>query len=106
MAVTVSDALLSDALNYLDITWDDTDTNRKVSGILARGMAFLDRIAGTPQDYEAEDLARSLLFDYARYARDNATADFTEHYLTELNSLRVASEGEAAAAETEESADG
>lgn len=40
MAVTVSDALLSDALNYLDITWDDIDTNRKVAGILARGIVL------------------------------------------------------------------
>ena len=101
MAVTVSDALLSDALNYLDITWDDIDTNRKVSGILARGMAFLDRIAGTPQDYEAEDLARSLLFDYARYARENATQDFVSNYLTELNSLRMYCEGEAAVYESD-----
>jgi hypothetical protein len=101
MAVTVSDALLSDALNYLDITWDDIDTNRKVSGILARGMAFLDRIAGTPQDYEAEDLARSLLFDYARYARENVTQDFVSNYLTELNSLRMYCEGEAAMCESD-----
>ena len=101
MAVTVSDALLSDALNYLDITWDDIDTIRKVSGILARGMAFLDRIAGTQQDYEAEDLARSLLFDYARYARENATQDFVSNYLTELNSLRMYCEGDAAMPESD-----
>lgn len=103
--ITVSETLLSDAKNYLDITWSDVDTDKKLSGILARGMAFLDRIAGEPQDYEAEDLARSLLFDYARYARDNATSDFTAHYLTELNSLSVTSEGERAAALAEEVGD-
>lgn len=105
MAVTVSDALLIDALNYLDITWDDIDTNRKVSGILARGMAFLDRIAGTPQDYTAEDLPRALLFDYARYARENATQDFVNNYLTELNSLRMYCEGEAAIYESDGESD-
>ncbi len=99
MTVTVSDALLSDALNYLDITWDDIDTNRKVSGILARGMAFLDGVAGSPQDYTAEALPRALLFDYARYARENALSDFTDHYLTELNSLRIYNDAQAAESE-------
>lgn len=97
----VTPELLSDALNYLDITWRDDDTDKKVMGILARGMAFIDKAAGTPQDYTAEDLPRALLFDYARYARENATQDFTDNYLTELNSLRMYCEGEAAMNESD-----
>lgn len=89
-------ALLGDAKNYLDITWQDDETDKKLTGILTRGMAFLNRIAGTDLDYNAEDVPRSLLFDYARYARANALNDFTENYLTELNSLRIYCDGEAA----------
>ncbi len=97
MGNVVTAELLSDARNYLDITWQDDETDKKLTGILARGMAFLDRAAGVQLDYIAEDMPRALLFDYARYARENALNDFTEHYLTELNSLRVYTEGEAAA---------
>lgn len=97
MGNVVTAELLSDARNYLDITWQDDETDKKLTGILARGMAFLDRAAGAQLDYSAEDFPRGLLFDYARYARENALGDFTEHYLTELNSLRVYTEGEAAA---------
>ena len=102
MGMTVTAELLADAKNYLDITWRDDETDKKLTGILARGMAFLDRVAGTELDYTAEDIPRSLLFDYARYARENALNDFTEHYLTELNSLRVYTEGEAAAEDDDE----
>lgn len=101
MKNAVTPELLSDALNYLDITWRDDDTDKKVTGILARGMAFIDKAAGRPQDYTTEDLPRALLFDYARYARENATQDFVNNYLTELNSLRMYCEGEAAMYESD-----
>lgn len=101
MGMTVTAELLSAAKNYLDITWDDAATDTKLSGILSRGMAFLDKIAGAPQDYSLEDVPRGLLFDYARYARENALPDFTEHYATELNSLRIYTEAETALAENE-----
>lgn len=105
MGMTVTAELLADAKNYLDITWQDDETDKKLTGILARGMAFLDRVAGTELDYTVEDVPRSLLFDYTRYARANALNDFIENYLTELNSLRVYCEGEAAVeAENEEEA--
>jgi hypothetical protein len=105
MKNAVTPELLSDALNYLDITWRDDDTDKKVTGILARGMAFIDKAAGRPQDYTAEDLPRALLFDYARYARENATQDYVDNYLTELNSLRMYCEGEAAMYESDGESD-
>lgn len=88
----VTDELLEAARNYLDITWDDLATNAKLAGILARGMAYLDKIAGAEQNYYVEDFPRALLLDYARYARANALDEFTENFNTELNSLRMDSE--------------
>ena len=32
------DGLLDDVKNYLNITWDDDATDKKVSGIIASGM--------------------------------------------------------------------
>lgn len=81
--------LLGGVRNYLDITWQDDETDRKLTGILERGMSYLDRAAGGEQDYSAEGLARSLLFDYCRYARNNALELFEENFRAELISLRM-----------------
>ena len=83
----VGGTLLTAAKNYLDITWDDPATDMKLTGILRRGMDYLDYIAGAELDYNEEGLARALLFDYARYARENATDAFSSAYVSELMAL-------------------
>ena len=75
------DALLADVENYLGITWQDDATARKLRGIIAGGMAFLDLKIGTACDYAAPGLPRSLLMDYCRYARDDALDVFENNYL-------------------------
>lgn len=81
--------LLSDVKNYLDITWEDVEGDEKLTGILARGMAFLDGVAGKKLDYEAESLPRALLFDYTRYVRANALELFSQNFKQELITLRI-----------------
>ncbi len=81
--------ILGDVRNYLDITWQDDETDRKLTGILERGMKYLDHAAGTEQDYTAEGLPRALLFDYCRYARNNALELFGVNFQAELISLRM-----------------
>ncbi|WP_418664356.1 hypothetical protein [Anaerotruncus massiliensis (ex Liu et al. 2021)] len=84
--------LLAAAKNYLDITWDDPEGDRKLSGILGRGMKYLDGIAGRELDYSTEDKPRELLFDYARYVRSNALDEFQGNYLHELLALQISEE--------------
>ncbi|MBC3938525.1 hypothetical protein D4A47_06300 [Anaerotruncus massiliensis (ex Liu et al. 2021)] len=84
--------LLAAAKNYLDITWDDPEGDRKLSGILGRGMKYLDGIAGQELDYSTEDKPRELLFDYARYVRSNALDEFQGNYLHELLALQISEE--------------
>lgn len=81
--------LLNDARNYLDITWEDEDTDKKLDGILRRGMSYLDGKAGAKLDYIEEGQPRALLFDYARYARANALDEFAGNYLHELLGLHL-----------------
>jgi len=90
MAISVG--LLAAVRNYLDITWDDAGGDEKLSGIIARGMKYLDEAAGEPLDYEAEDKPRELLFDYCRYARSYALNEFQDNYLHELLSLQHSKE--------------
>lgn len=80
--------LLEDVRNYLDITWEDPEGDIKLSGIIKRGMKYIDSAAGEEMDYTVEDKPRELLFDYCRYVRSNALDMFQANYLHELKSLQ------------------
>lgn len=86
--------LLDDVKNYLDFTWDDPEGDKKLSGIISRGILYLDRIAGTALDYTEEGLGRALLFDYARYVRANAYDEFQKNYQHELIFLQMTEAGD------------
>lgn len=82
-------ALLEDVKIYLNITWDDENTDKKLEGIIERGKRYLDTIAGEKLDYTAEDKPKELLLDYCRYVRSNALEEFQNNYLHELLSLQI-----------------
>ena len=101
--MAMPDGMLTAVRNYLDITWADAEGDTKLTGIIGRGIAYIDRIAGRAQDYTVPGSAQALLYDYCRYARSNALEDYQRNFLHELNALQL-SEGvamfaEAAAAE-------
>ena len=87
-------SLLDEVKNYLDITWEDPQLEEKLDGIIARGKRYIDRIAGSPQDYEIEDKPKELLLDYCRYARSNALEMFQRNFLHELNGFQLDREAE------------
>ena len=94
--------LLEAVRNYLDITWTDYAGDEKLSGIIARGMKYLDNAAGAELDYTTEDKPRELLMDYCRYVRSNALDEFQTNYLPELLSLQNQKEVERYIAENTE----
>lgn len=81
--------LLEDVKNYLDITWEDPTGDIKLSGIIARGISYINGVAGAEMDYTKEEKPRELLFDYCRYVRSNALEEFQKNYLHELLSLQI-----------------
>ena len=86
------EGLLESVKNYLDITWVDLAGDEKLSGIITRGMKYIDSLAGTEMDYSIESKARELLFDYCRYVRSNALDEYQTNYLAELLSLQISQE--------------
>lgn len=88
----IATELLPAVKNYLDITWQDPDGEEKLKGIIARGMAYLNNVAGEKLDYAEEEKGRELLMDYCRYVRANALEDFQNNYLSELLSLQIQTE--------------
>lgn len=92
-------ALLDEVKNYLDITWDDNETDLKLNGMIERGKKYLNRVAGKELDFDVDDKPKELLFDYCRYVRSNALEMFQQNYLHELLSLQIESEVDAYEAE-------
>lgn len=90
-AVVITDeafaTLLDDIKNYVDITWQDEATDRKLTGIVKRGMAYLCDKAGAKVDFLTEGTARALLMDYTRYGLAAALDEFEHNYLHEILSL-------------------
>ena len=89
---TIPSELLESVRNYLDVTWIDTESDVKLTGIIGRGMAYIDSIAGTTMDYTVEEKPRELLMDYCMYVRSNALSEFQQNYIHELLSLQISQE--------------
>lgn len=80
--------LLADIKAYLNITWDDPVTDRRIEILTGGGMAYLDGKYGSAADYLNDGLPRSLLFEYVRYARDSALDVFENNYRSMLLSMQ------------------
>lgn len=79
--------VLDKVKNYLKITWDDEDT--AITDLITRGKKKLEELAGAELDFETEGQARSLLFDFVRYAYNNASEYFEENYKAEILRLQL-----------------
>lgn len=80
--------LLEDVKNYLNITWKDETTDRKIRGLIASGMVYIDGKHGIASDYESDGMPRTLLMEYVRYARDSALDVFENNYQSFILSMR------------------
>ena len=91
-ARVVSPDLLADAKRANKITWKDVDTDAELISILRQGMAYIDSKAGVNMDYDVDDLAKSLLMDYSRYARAGARNQFENDYISDITTLSLSME--------------
>ena len=87
--MALPEGLLDKVKNYLDINWESTEMETKLTGIAERGIKYIDDIAGSNMDYTAEDKPLELLLDYCRYVRSNALEVFQKNYLHELLILQI-----------------
>ncbi len=81
--------LLNDVKSYLHITWEDEKTDKNLRGMINRGKSRLQEIAGVTLYFEIEDLPKTLLLDYCRYANSHALEMFEKNFASELMSLHV-----------------
>lgn len=82
--------MLDELKNYLDITWDDDDTNKKISQLLDRALKIIKGYACNQEiDYTVDLFAKQLLFDLCRLIYNNAYEDFGTNFAGELLLLRA-----------------
>lgn len=85
----VSDKLLEEISNYLDITWEMTEKEKdKLRGIAARGVSFLKGKIGEC-DFEEDTQEKALLLDYVMYVRAGALNEFMDNYRSEIVALQT-----------------
>ena len=80
MSVDPVVALLAAVKSYLQITWDDMETNTRLTELIYSGMLYLNSKLGDAGDYAAPGYPRTLLMEYVRYARDGALDVFENNY--------------------------
>ena len=80
-------ALLDDVKSYLHVSWEEDDD--LIRGYIRRGQSRLNNIAGYELDYQAEGLPRALLLDYCRYANAQALEVFEQNFASELLTLHM-----------------
>lgn len=83
------EGLLADIKNYLDITWDDAGEDKKLKGMIERGISYINDKGGAEFDYAKEDKPRMLLLNYVMYERSGMLSDFFGAYLDEIIALRL-----------------
>lgn len=80
--------LLSDVKDYLKISWNDDKTDKNLTGMIKRGVKYLQNIAGVDSiNFTEEDLPKQLLLDYCRYANSHALEVFAYNYQGDLLEL-------------------
>lgn len=94
-------SLLADVRNVLDVTWEDEHTDNRLLIFLDAGAAYLDDKLGAAGDYLSPGYPRSLLFEYVRYARDEALDVFENNYLSLILAMQNGRKVEAYGAEVE-----
>lgn len=90
--------LLTDIKNYLDITFEDEEYEKKLYDILCNGKKELNDLCGGGQDYSKEGAERRLLFDYCRYGISKNLEYFKRNFREELIALVIDKEAEGYAA--------
>lgn len=91
--INVPTTLLSEVKNYLGITWNDSDMDTQLTGMIRRGIAYISSKTGVEVTaYTGEDVnyrAQELLFNYVLYDRAGSVNDFKVNYRADLIGLRM-----------------
>ena len=91
--IAISPELLALAKTELEITWEDPDTDAKLTSQLQRGIAYITSKTGMEvsvfdNDDELGCRAKELLFNYVMYDRAGSVDTFKINYRPAINGLK------------------
>lgn len=92
-------ALLADVKNYLQISWEDADTDKRLREMISGSAAYLDSVMGRACDYSEIGNLRTLLFERVRYQHNGALDAWLPNFL----SLVISAQREVRASDASES---
>lgn len=75
-------ALLADVKIYLQIRWEDEDTEKRLEELILGSAAYLDSVMGQACDYTEIGNLRTLLFERVRYQYNGALDAWLPNYLS------------------------
>lgn len=73
--------LLADVRDYLQITWADEATDRRLTDMIQASAAYLDGVTATQNDYTKPGNMRTLLMERVRYQYNGALDAWLNNYL-------------------------
>lgn len=82
-------SLLDDVRNELDITWEDSDLDSKLTRYINSSKSRIDELGGTEFDYDSTGKHLDLLMARVRYMRWGALNEFEKDYLSDINALII-----------------
>ena len=81
--------LLNEVKNYLNITWEDSELDSKLSSMIERGKAALSNSIGQGLDFENDTQAKTLLLNHVMYENSAILHEFYKDYKEEINTLHI-----------------
>lgn len=75
-------ALLADVKIYLQIRWEDEDTEKRLEELILGSAAYIDSVMGQACDYTEIGNLRTLLFERVRYQYNGALDAWLPNYLS------------------------
>jgi len=79
---------LTDVKNYLNITYEDEDIDRKLEGIVRRAESHIREVTAAEEN-ELTDTESQLVLDCCRYIFNDAFEDFDGNFLGVINGARA-----------------
>lgn len=73
---------------HLNITWSDSDTDKKVIDVMLDAEAELNHILGAEIDYFVPGMERRLYLNYCLYAWNDCLNEFEDAYRKEIIRIR------------------
>lgn len=80
----MNDLLLKEVKNYLDITWIDDRTHKKLTLMIEDGIRDLNKKSGNVNNFTIPGRARTLLLNRVLYDWNKALDDFYINYKSEI----------------------